>query len=267
MFITVPGLVLKESLYNDNLTCLTVLTGERGKITVLTKESKSAKNRNRMAAQLLFYSELVLQERGGSFWLKEASIIESFPGIRDDIEGNLLAYYIADVANEVCVENSNESDMLSLALNSLYMIAQKTKPLDQIKAAFELRCALVSGFAPELSGCFRCGRDFDRGDRIYLDVMNGVLKCGECLDEEEDNPSAYDTGTATLLIPLSFEVLCAMRYTVSCDPKRIFAFSLPDQLSLSMYSAACEKYLVNHVDKKFETLEMYRHMAGGSVAF
>ena len=105
MFITVPGLVLKESLYNDNLTCLTVLTGERGKITVLTKESKSAKNRNRMAAQLLFYSELVLQERGGSFWLKEASIIESFPGIRDDIEGNLLAYYISDVANEVCVEN------------------------------------------------------------------------------------------------------------------------------------------------------------------
>ncbi len=165
------------------------------------------------------------------------------------------------MANEVCVENSNETAMLSLVLNTLYMISKGTKERALIKGAFELRCALISGFAPELSECDDCGREFAQGDRIYLDVMNGVLKCSECIDKSTDMPEAYDTGTATLLIPLDLDVLCAMRYTVSCDPKRIFSFSLKDERALLMYSSACEKYLINHIDKNFETLTLYKQLS------
>lgn len=260
MFITIPGIVLKESLYNENLTCLTILTGKRGKITVFTKESKSSKNRNRAASQLLFYSEFVLSERGGGLWLKEASIIESFFDIRKDMESSLLSYYIAEVANEVCVENSDESAMLSLVLNTLYMLSKGTKEKALIKGAFELRCALISGFAPELSECFSCGTEFKPGDRMYLDVMNGVLKCGECIDKSTGTTERYDTGTTILLIPLDYDVLCAMRYTLSCDSKRIFSFSLKDERAVLMYSSACEKYLINHIDKSFETLMLYKQL-------
>ena len=260
MIVTLPGLVIRESVYGENLVCLTVLTGEKGRITVFTKESKNpkaGKSRNLAAAQLLCYSELVLYEKGGSFWLKEASIIESFFDLRKSIEISLLAYYIADVVNEVCVENSDESEMLSLALNTLYMLAKKdrTKPVAQIKGAFEMRCAAVSGFTPELSGCAGCGKD--EGTLLYLDVMNGSLRCADCLDKAQDAVLHYDTGTTTLLLPVSTELLGALRYVTSCDAKKIFSFSLSEE-GLRDFGVTAEKYLLNHLDRGFETLNIYK---------
>ncbi len=259
MLQSIPGLVIGESVYGEGLICLTVLTAKKGKITVFTKYSKSSKSKNLAAAQLLCYSEFVLYEKKDVYWLKEASIIEFFFNIRKDIGSNLFAYYIIDVARAVCVENSDESEMLSLTLNTLYMISKENKKKSDrlIRAAFEIRCAVICGFTPELSGCADCGRTDFSGSRLYLDIMNGVLRCSGCLDKAQDTPEKYDTGTSTLLLAVEPEVLEALRYVTGCDPKRIFSFSLSEKAEAEL-SVIAEKYLLNHLERGFESLNIYK---------
>ena len=259
MIESIPGLVIGESVYGEGLVCLTVLTAKKGKITIFTKYSKSSKSKNLAAAQLLCYSEFVLYEKRDSYWLKEASIIEFFFDIRKSIDSSLFAYYVIDVAKSVCVENSDESEMLSLTLNTLYMISKsdRKKSAMLIKSVFEMRCAVICGFTPDLLECSGCKKTEFTNTRLYLDIMNGVLKCGDCLDKAQDELPKYDTGTATLLLPITPEVLGAMRYVSVCDPKRIFSFSLSEKAEED-FSVIAEKYLLNHLERGFESLNIYK---------
>lgn len=116
--------MIRECDYGENDKLLTLLTAEHGKITVCAKGAKSLRNKNMVCSQLLCYSEFTVKERGGYYTLSEASLIEQFFGLRTSLSRNAAAVYAADVAGEVCVESSDESEMLSLVLNTLYMLSR-----------------------------------------------------------------------------------------------------------------------------------------------
>lgn len=260
--LTFPALVIRECDYAENDKLLTLLTAEKGKITVCAKGAKSIRNKDMACSQLLCYSEFTVKERGGYYTLSEASLIEQFFGLRSSLERNAAAVYIADVAGEVCVENNDESRMLSLTLNTLYMLSETDRNVDFIKAVFELRCASVSGFCPELSGCTVCGRK--DAPRLYLDVMDGSLICGDCFGADDEEISRGDVAAAKIILPLSSGLLEAMRYVVSCPPKKIFSFSLPNE-ELSDFCRVCEKYLINQIERSFSTLEFYNRIKAMSL--
>lgn len=251
--LTFPALVIRECDYGENDKLLTLLTAEHGKLTVCAKGAKSLRNKNMVCSQLLCYSEFTVKERGGYYTLSEASLIEQFFGLRRTLSRNAAAAYVVDVADEVCVESNDESEMLSLVLNTLYMLSETDRDTDFIKAVFEMRCASISGFRPELSACAVCGRR--NAERMYLDVMNGSIVCQECFGNEETGKSA-DISTARIILPLSPAVLGAIRYVTDCPPKKIFSFALPEEESED-FCRVCEKYLVNQTERSLPTLEFY----------
>ena len=114
------GLVLAENPWGESDKILTVLTAEAGKISVLLKGGASLRNKSAASCIPFCFSEFVTADRGGRPWVREASEIESFPRIRKNLELTSAALYICDVAGDVCVENSDESEMLQLVLNTLY---------------------------------------------------------------------------------------------------------------------------------------------------
>ncbi len=254
---TFPALVIRECDYSDNDKLLTLLSAEKGKITVIAKGAKSLRNKDMACAQLLCYSEFTVKERSGFYTLSEASLIEQFFGLRSSLEKNAAAAYAADVAGEVCVENSDESEMLSLTLNTLYMLSETERDTDLIKAVFELRTAAINGYCPELSGCSVCGKS--HSNSIYLDVMNGNLICSDCFGSDEGDAKYEELRTAKIILPLSGEVLDAMRYVSSCPPKKIFSFELADE-HLPDFCRVCEKYLINQIERSFSTLEFYTRL-------
>ena len=73
--------------------------------------------------------------------------------------------------------------------------------------------------------------------------MNGSIVCGECFGTEEFEKDGRDSGTATVLLPLSERVLKAMRYVILSQPKRIFSFSIPED-EVDDLARICEKYLL-----------------------
>lgn len=253
--VQLSALVIRESDYAENDKLLTLLTPDRGRVRCLVKGAKSLKNKNSASSQLLCYSEFTMKERGGFYTLSEACLIEQFFELRSDLSRFALAQYIADVCGEVSVENESGEEMLALALNCLYMLCQGKREPDFVKAVFELRCAVINGLCPDLDSCPLCGK----GDHeiFYLDVMNGGLRCGDCFGTDEDIRSK--TGVSSVIIPLSPTVLSAMRYVVGAGAKRIFAFSLPEN-EMNDFCSACEKYLVNQLERSFKTLDFYKRI-------
>lgn len=244
MYFKTEGLVLRETEYKDADKLLTVLTKDRGKLTLRARGVRSKSSRLKSGCQLLAYSEFTVFENRGQQLVDEAVPIALFMPLRADIELLSLASYFAQVAEVLSQEDCPDSELLSLSLNALYALAELKKPQSLVKAAFELRAACQSGYLPDLNGCSVCGnREPDR----FL-VSEGSLQCAGCLSESEG-----------LRLPIHSGALAALRYICSCDLKRLFSFRINDE-SLKQLGDIAETYLLTQLERGFFTLDFYKSM-------
>jgi len=87
------GLVLRVTETKEADKILTVLTPDMGKIPLIARGARRKNSRIAAASQLLAYSELTLYKRGNWHMLDEASTLELFDGVRQDIVLLSLASY------------------------------------------------------------------------------------------------------------------------------------------------------------------------------
>lgn len=255
----VDGLILREMPLGENDKLLTVLTADEGQVLMTAKGARSMKSKVMPLCRLFTYANLEYYEKNDRRWLSGGSVNDSFFGLNSDIEGFSLAAYIVQVAAEITGEGVEASDILRMTLNTLYCIEKKQKPYAQIKAVYEWFAASVSGFLPDLSACVECGCEEPRS--LWLDVMNGNVICADCLRKRTGNlelPEIDAYSARNILMPLDATALCALRYIASAPLSRIFAFSVSDDESLALLTKATETYLLNHLERSFDTLEFYR---------
>ncbi len=255
--ISVHGLVVREAKVGDHDKILTLLTLERGLVTVTGKGVRSLKSKNMVASQLFTYSNFLLKRSNKYFYISESESIENFFGIKENLEKLALASYICDVSAELSVEGMPDPELLRLTLNTLYVIDKDKFLFAQIKAAFEMRAAAISGFLPDLTVCGLCGEE-PEGDH-YLDIMNGRILCKECKPLAETEEITSESGTARLYYIISKSVLYAMRYIASAPSERFLSFSI-DEDELFLLGKATEAYLCNHIEHSFYTLDFYKSL-------
>lgn len=218
-----------------------VLTSDRGKLSFKARGVRTNRSRMKAACQLLCYCEFTLFEKEGYLTLKEASVIESFFALRNDLESLALASYFAQAAEVVSQEDLPNPALLSLVLNCLHMLCTHGASAKRIQSVFELRLSCLAGYVPELNGCRVCGRaDADR----FL-VSEGALQCSGCGQ------------SGGLRMPLSAASLAAMRYICSCDAKRLFSFTLSDPAEKEL-SDLTEVYLAAQLERGFSALDYYK---------
>ena len=256
MLTEVTGLVLKSVNLGEADRLITVFTKEMGTVSALVKGVRSLKNRNLSATQQFCYSNIVLYKKGDKYWVREASLIESFFGLRDSIEGLSLAGYIVEVLSDVTTAEQ-ESDLLRLALNSLYAISEKKYPLDKIKSAFEIRAVSIIGFMPDVLLCSECGEG--RGN-FFFDIMGGEIMCYDChIKAEREHRYIPDDGERHLVTILSEGAKIALGYLIHSPLERIYAFNITDE-DMQMLGKATEEYLVNQLERSFKSLEFYKEV-------
>ncbi|MBQ8642000.1 MAG: DNA repair protein RecO [Clostridia bacterium] len=254
--LEVEGLVIRETQMGEADEILTILTADHGKITISGKGVRSMRNRHAASVQLFSYSTLLLHKPKKYYYITDSFFIENFMGIRYDVEKLALATYLCDVAAEFSLEDIADPPLMQLTLNALYAIAYRDDiPLERVKAAYEFRIACEEGFAPEMFFCGICQKEMT--ETGYLDVMNGRVLCKDC-QERYVNSAAYamDEVTAKIHIRLTPAVLCAMRYVMSAPMKRVLSFQL-EKSDGEIFSVACERYLINHLEHSFPSLEYY----------
>jgi DNA repair protein RecO (recombination protein O) len=249
---------------NDNDKLLTVLTSERGRITVMAKHSNSIKSRVLSGVQPFTYSEFELYLKDGLYWMRGVTTIEPFAGITSNIEKISMAAYFADVADEFSGEAESGEEILKLTLNSYYALSRDLHPIMQIKGAFELRAAAISGYRPNVDGCRKCKKPY--AEIMYMDVMNGRMLCEECLHKasvaaRREAEKSEDIREASVIHPMSPAVAAAVKYVLIAPPARFLSFQLKEN-DLDNFSSLAELYLLSHVGHAFETLDFYKALFG-----
>lgn len=242
MYLTIQGLILRVTTYNDNDALLTVLTQDKGKLTLKARGLRRKNSPLIAPCQLLAYSNFTLFEKSGYYTVNEASVIELFHPLRSDLQKLSLATYFAQVTDVMSQEDTPNPQLLSLLLNSLYALCKLPLPEAQIKAVFELRIAVLGGYAPDLRGCAYC----DSGNPDKFNLSQGHLECSGC-----------GNGQDGIRLPVHPGTLDAMRYITHCDDKKLFSFTLGDE-ALELLSQATEGYLATQLERGFSTLDFYK---------
>ena len=245
MYLTIRGLVTRVTAYNDTDALLTVLSSEHGKLTVKARGLRRKNSPLTAPCQLLAYAEFTLFEYRGMYTVNEAHSIELFTGLRRDLFKLSLATYFAQVCDVISQEDIANPKLLSLILNSLYVMDKLNLSLSQIKAVFELRCACFAGYAPYLDGCYNCGGTYP--DRF--NISEGRLECSGC----------KEPGDNGIRLPISLGVLDAMRYIVSCEDKRVFNFQIGDVTADDLTNVT-EAYLTRQLEQSFSSLDFYKSL-------
>ena len=238
MYLKTDGIVLRETEYKDNDKLLTILTRENGQVTAKARGVKSRTSKLRAGCQLLTFSEFTLLDYQGRYLVTEAVPKEMFPRLREDVELLSLASYFAQVTEAISQEDAPDPELLSLFLNSLYVLGRESRPQILVKAVFELRAMC-------LSGCAVCGRE----DADRFNLTRGVLQCASCGGEH----------TEGIRMPVSAATLAAMRYIVSVPMKNLFAFRLADA-AVEELSGITESYLCTKLERGFYTLDFYKSL-------
>lgn len=240
---------------------LNIITADRGRIGVMVKGGRSPSSKLRSISQLFTYGNFEISKKGNLYWLRGGSVINSFYDLSIDITRVALACYLCDLANELTGEDAEDDGILRLLLNSLYLIGKGEKDSKLIKAVFEMRASAISGYCPELSYCAYCKEPFS--EYTYLDVMGGKLICSECLMHKGDKKIEVsrefeDMPEASILCGLSPSALAALRYVVTAPTGKIFSFELKDEGEKDELSRAAESYILNHLERSFDSLDFYK---------
>ena len=242
-YLTTRGLVLRTTEYKETDRILTVLTAEDGLLTLKARGVRSNRSKLKGACQLLTYAEFTVSEARGFRFISEATAIEMFAGLRNDIVLLALGSYFAQLAEVLSQEDAASPALLSLILNALYALSKLQKPPRLVKAATELRLAAIAGYQPELSGCCVCGNP--EPDRFS--IAEGTLECAACRSGDG------------VRMPLSPASLAAMRYILSCPDKKLFSFSISGAAEKELCDAA-ESYLLTQLERSFYTLDFYKSL-------
>ena len=258
MLLDVKGVVIRAVNLSESDRIVTILTDRYGMISAYANNSRSLKSRHMAAAQLFCYGSYILYKKGERFWVREAELIESFFGLRDSVDRMALAAYLCEVLSDV-MTNEADPETLRLTLNALYAIANGRAPLGKIKAAFEMRLAAQIGFMPDIDACSECGR----GDgSFYLDIMDGIAVCPDCREysaSESHEQGMLYTGEENrrAILILSEAVRAAMRFVIHAPLERLLSYRIDDR-EQAAFELAAEQYLLNHLERGFETLKFYK---------
>lgn len=245
MYMTIQGIVLRVTDYNDRDALLTILTNVHGKLTIKARGLRRKNSPLVAPCQLLAYGEFTVFEYRGQYTINEASAIELFTSLRRDLNKLSLGTYFAQVSEVLSQEDCPSPELLSLLLNCLYALSHLHLPEAQIKTVFELRAACLSGYTPDLFGCHNCGNQAP--DRF--DLSAGQLECHTCRSLDSKG----------IRMPVTPSVLEAMRYISLCDPKRLFAFKIGSD-TLQQLENLTEAYLTTQLERSFSTLDFYKSL-------
>ena len=254
MLTEVRGLVIRTVDIKETDRLITIFTQEKGALTALARGARSLKSRKMSATMQFCYADFVLYQRGDKLEVREVSLIESFFDIRRSIESLALANYIAEVLSDVTIEEE-DTELLRVSLNSLYAISTGKYSVEKVKAVFEIRCASILGFMPDVLACHSC--DERLGD-FYFDIMGGSIKCEFChkrearMRIEPENPHE-----SRIIYILSEGAKVALGYAIHAPIEKIFSFNISDD-DMRLFARATEAYLLNQLGHGFKTLDFYK---------
>lgn len=237
--ITVNGIVTRYANYRDNDRILTLLTRERGLISVASRGCRRPKSPLLPASELFVSGEFVLFSNREKYTLQSCDVQESFYPLREDVERFAAGAYMLALANGgAATEQPNEA-LLSLLLYALSFTAYSScVPLD-LALCFAVRCLNILGYSPAVTRCASCGRDLRTEQALHFSAAAGGALCTNCTH-----------GFKADAMPVSALSLEAVRRMLLLSDQEMNKVRLPDRVRKELKHAV-NGYAEHVLERRF----------------
>jgi DNA repair protein RecO (recombination protein O) len=182
--VSTPAIMLRRIAYGDFDLIPTFFTLNSGKISLMAKSA--VKSRKRFGGILEPFSALQIvystPKGRGLPVLQEASLIQPFSNIRQDMAKTAHGSYMAELLYDWTEEGHSHEPLYELFL---YILGELDKPdaaASELSILFQMRFMSISGFQPGLVECIGCRTPADRMDQkvFAMDLKKGGLLCDRC---------------------------------------------------------------------------------------
>lgn len=221
------GIVIKETQYNDNDKILTILTDEFGKISCIAKGAKKTNSSLLAPCQFLVYSEFVLYKGTSFYHINSAEIIDTFYNLRINYDKLEVAYNITKTLLQAICEGEEAKDILSLFLNTMFVIENKDMSAKLIEAVFKLKLIEILGYMPNIVTCNMCAKQVINKEtkKYFYSFVDNSIICEECYKKEL---LKVDGTHKKSFVKISQAVYFACVYVITSNTKKVFNFNLDD---------------------------------------
>lgn len=239
-----PAIVLRKVDVGDHDLMLTLLTLERGKLSVMAKNARKSVKRFSGVLELFYLLDVVIRENTRTAYAMEASVEDPFESIRSDVVRLAYASYWAEAVIRFMEEGVRQEGVFHLLAHSLGGLDAGIRPPEEGSIFFHLKFMALTGHAPELSHCLTCPMDLDHSDqqRWRFDIRQGGLVCDRC------------DGGGPLRAVLSKGTLKQLLWFQKSEPEkaRVVRFS---RQALAEGLGFLETFLAFHLDKELRSLK------------
>ena len=184
------GIVLSAINYGENDKILSIFTLEQGIISAIIKGVKKASAKLKFASEPFRFAEFVFSVSTTRRVVINASLIDSFYQIREDIVSFYAGATILEFIKKIQRENIISSELFLETIESLKQITYAKESNASALVKFLLNSLATVGYGLSVKGCFSCHTTIE--NRIFFDCFSGAFFCEDCA-QKEFREIKYDT--------------------------------------------------------------------------
>ena len=175
------AVVLSSIDYGESDKIVTFYSLDYGKIKGIAKGARKSKKRFVNSLELFAYVRLGFfkKEKRDLVRLDYSDLIDSFPGIKGDIEKIAFGSSFLELLNNLVGEEHKNPKVFVLLLRFLNAL----KDIDGFKRLmplYELRLISILGYRPSLNACVICKGRVDDEKGVRFSIAKGGVVCLSC---------------------------------------------------------------------------------------
>ncbi len=177
MLTKTESIVLKTRKYSEADLIVTCLTPDKGIINAFAKSPRKTRSRFGSSLEPLTHAKISLWGKEQSMpKITQSDIINSFHEIRDNFYDFVNISKLAEILIALMPEAAPNKKIFAFFLSILTLIKSSAEePKDALFIIAQVRLLAITGYAPRLKGCGKCGR---KSQNFYPD--SGTMLCSKC---------------------------------------------------------------------------------------
>jgi DNA repair protein RecO (recombination protein O) len=240
MIVSTDAIVLRSMKYRDTSKIVTLYSEKFGKISVLAKGARSAKNKFGASLEPMTHSTVVIykKEHRDLHLLSKSEIVQPFFNMRVEPDKLAVGLALVELVHLVMHDEEENQRMFALLADALHVLEISEINSLNILFAFELKLVRQLGFAPQFELCSQCGTHVLEGNEVqfvHLILARGSIVCSKCI-----------AGRNSAGIRLSNEMLHALVHFASVPMDTVADLQLTFQQQDEML-ALLQMYMQYHV--------------------
>ncbi|MBR2822044.1 MAG: DNA repair protein RecO [Clostridiales bacterium] len=235
------GLIIRTNDYKEKDRLLSVLTSDRGLITICAKGVAKPGSSLGFVSMPYMLCDFVVTVSHGYYYLKDASIIESNSGIMESLEQMTVAAHISSCLMDCTLQSENAKEAYELAVYAYYNLANNKDKYLLIYSAFNWRLLTIAGFTIL----------YDLNEPAYKGSGNKPARYMINISGTEGNQNK------TFNRLLDEPSVRALNYFATCDLKRMFTSSADKKTEEELKDFTTD-YLSMHFEKNYDALSILK---------